>query len=164
MSYPISSATITYGTNYIFHTFNNNGSITFPVSTITPVLLVGGGGGPGNYVYTTITTIQNTGGGGGAGQMIYGNVKFSAGIYSITVGAGNGVSTNGGNSSVNGTDINIVALGGNAGSNAGVFNPNGSTNPRKGGYGGNTRASSNTSGFADYTSLTLVSHSQLFQN
>ena len=79
--------------------------------------LVVGGGGPGGY---------QAGGGGGAGGYVYDAALAvsSANAYTVTVGSGGVASTshaaygsNGGDSSIVGGSVNVVAVGGGAGGN-----------------------------------------------
>ena len=80
--------------------------------------LVVAGGGPGGY---------QRGGGGGAGGLIYNDALAVTGgaTYTINVGTGGVASasasaygSNGGNSSIVGTDVSVIAEGGGAGGNA----------------------------------------------
>ena len=113
-------------TNYlsdgsIVHIFTNTTSMiwTVPHSGTAEMLLVGGGGGGGVV----------SGGGGGGGQVVESSVAVVAGqSFSISVGAG-GVGSwtnfankvlsvtaqNGGNSSISGSGIDLIAIGGGAG-------------------------------------------------
>ena len=121
---------------YRIHTFTTTGTQTFTVSgasiTGAQMLVVAGGGGGG----------FGTGGGGGAGGLVYvSSTTLSAGSYTVTVGAGGagnttgqGVATNGGNSSVTGY---TTAIGGGGGANT--------ANASAGGSGGGT--TNNVSGF-----------------
>jgi hypothetical protein len=92
------------------HRFTTSGVFKVKKSDLTvEVLIVAGGGGGG------------IGGGGGAGgALYYSQVMFTnQEDYTITVGAGGlGTfnSTNGGNSSIVSSTVNLVALGGGAGS------------------------------------------------
>lgn len=81
-------------------------------------LAVAGGAGGGN----------NIGGGGGAGQVTSSSATVTPGtVYTITVGAGGGVATNGSNSSVSGL---VTATGGTRGGDGRGIDGN------NGGYGG----------------------------
>lgn len=85
--------------------------------------LVVGGGGPGGY---------QAGGGGGAGGYVYDAALAvsSASTYTVHVGAGGVASTshdaygsNGGDSSIVGGSVNVVAVGGGAGGNGNTHCP-----------------------------------------
>ena len=85
--------------------------------------LVVGGGGPGGY---------QAGGGGGAGGYVYDAALAvsSASTYTVHVGAGGVASTshdaygsNGGDSSIVGGSVNVVAVGGGAGGNGNTHRP-----------------------------------------
>ena len=131
--------------NYTIHTFTSVGTQSFIVPaglTINAeVLIVAGGGGGGG-----------TGGGGGAGGLVYySSTPFTAGTYTVTVGAG-GIGTyynatsltsanSGSNSSITGL---TVAIGGGAG---GVTGNGQALNGISGGSGGGSSGgSSSTAG------------------
>ena len=108
--------------------------------------LVVAGGGPGGYY---------AGGGGGAGGLIYAEaVQISGGeTYAITIGTGGVASasatvygSNGGDSSIVGTSVNLVAVGGGAGGN-GRLNNQGTTRAGvAGGSGGGSSWTGNAAG------------------
>ena len=101
-------------------------TITFDKNTICEILIVGGGGGGGGGI----------GGGGGAGAVVHiPAADIPIGVYNITVGVGgignhrSNASGKGGNSSIIGNSINILAEGGggvSGGHDHGVGNPGGS--------------------------------------
>lgn len=119
---------------YRIHTFTTVGTstLTVPSRLLVDVLVVAGGGGGG----------CGTGGGGGAGGLVYVSSKtLSSGSYTVIVGnggagnsSGQGVATNGGNSSMTGF---TPAIGGGGGANT--------DNANAGGSGGGT--ANNLSGF-----------------
>ena len=80
-----------------------------PVSLLYTVsyLSVAGGGGGG----------FDQGGGGGAGGLLTNSLTFTGNqVYTVTVGAGGGVTANGGNSSISGSGIStVLSYGGGAG-------------------------------------------------
>jgi hypothetical protein len=85
------------------------------------VIIVGGGGG-GGYGST-----GKYGGGGAGGSIVYGRILFRANkTYYITIGNGgtggtaSSKSTNGGDTSIKGDDIYIIAYGGGGGDNGGI--------------------------------------------
>ena len=125
--------TVISGSTDKYLIFNTSGTVIFNADTICKVLLVGGGGSGGNAA-------GNVGGGGGGGGGVgIGTIKFvSNTTYTITVGIG-GISANGSNSSIVGTNINEVAYGGGRGNNITGFD---------GGSGGG--AAGNSSGFGLY--------------
>jgi Concanavalin A-like lectin/glucanases superfamily len=94
--------------------FDVNGvlnDILSPPVTSFQVLAVAGGGGGGTRGGTYSA-------GGGAGGLVTNNYGFSTSSYTITVGnggLGGACSTNGTNTSIVGTGINIVAIGGGHG-------------------------------------------------
>lgn len=163
MSVTYSGATVTTANGYTFYTFSTigTGSITFPSSTATQVLIVAGGGGGGG----TIANLEG-GGGGGGGAVGVGTITFSSGVsYTITVGGGgNGgvggasVVTSpaglGGNSSITGTGISETAYGGGYGasSNNQIGGSGGS------GGGGNGYANSISPGTATDGTGTLLAY------
>ena len=110
--------------------------VPFPKPFEIELLVVGGGGGGGeNY---TAFEPYNVGGGGGAGGMITGSyeVKISD-SFAVTIGNG-GIagtvyvnSTNGGNSSIIGEGLSVIAYGGGRGGN-----PRTASGDRNGGNGG----------------------------
>lgn len=95
------------------------------------VLVVGGGGGGGS---------ANIGAGGGAGGfLVTTGATVTNGIpYIVTIGAGGGVSTNGGSSSFKDSaeTLNLVALGGGHGAGSGSPGQNQAGNPGGSGGGG----------------------------
>lgn len=95
----------TSGGNRI-HTFTTVGSATLSCSGIgdAQILVVAGGGGGGSY------------GGGGAGGFLTSSSSLSASSYSIVVGDGGAVSTQGANSSFIGGGISMTSIGGGRGS------------------------------------------------
>jgi Tfp pilus assembly protein PilV len=108
---------VTYDGLYTVRKFTNSstpGTLACPIATNAKVLIVGGGGGGGSYV----------GGGGGGGGFYEGDTSLIPGSYTITVGAGGTGGTGGGsannangsNSSIVGSTVNLVALGGGTGS------------------------------------------------
>lgn len=103
---------------------------------------VAGGGGGGGY------TGWEGSGGGGAGGLLAGNISITLGqSLTFTIGAGGNKGTsdygqNGSNSSITGTNVNLVAIGGGGGG-VGVNNSPGG---RTGGSGGGGGATQNQSG------------------
>ena len=93
------------------------GTYTFDVTkdTTARIILVGGGGGGGQ-----VWSGHAEGSGGGSGACIYCQAKLKAGTYTITNGAGGGIHTSGGNStlSLDGTTL-ITAGAGSGGQDAG---------------------------------------------
>lgn len=118
---------ITHVNGQTIHTFNSSGTFIPPCATEVQVLVVGGGGG-------------GCGGGGGGGGVIY-NAAYSVNAepYSVTVGNGGGVNTNGGNSVFDA----ITALGGGGGGCQTIGKPGGS-----GGGGGQVSSYSGGAGNA----------------
>jgi hypothetical protein len=104
------------GLDYRVHAFTSTAGGTFTVTqpVLIEYLVVGGGGAPGTSWST---------GGGGAGGLLYtplgSGTTFGVGSYTITVGAGGTANYNalndGGDSSIVGGAINIVATGGGGG-------------------------------------------------
>ena len=124
------------------HTFvvAPDGTATFsftPPADVNEVdALVVGGGGPGGYY---------AGGGGGGGGLIYTNeMRVTGGAtYTVTVGAGGehatsaaAYGTNGGDSSIVGTDVSVTAVGGGAGGNGRQNNQTATNAGAAGGSGG----------------------------
>ena len=93
------------------------GTYTFNVvkDTTARIILVGGGGGGGQ-----VWSGHAEGSGGGSGACVQCSIKLSAGTYTITNGAGGGIHTSGGNStlSLNGAAL-ITAGAGSGGQDAG---------------------------------------------
>jgi len=76
------------GNGYAYHTFTSLGSGTFTVNTslTAEILVVAGGGGGG--------MVDGGAGGGGAGGVAHcTNISLSAGTYSLTIGAGDPVTS-----------------------------------------------------------------------
>lgn len=118
-------------------------TITFQIqSASVPVsfLIVGGGGSGGRA-----DGYPGLGGGGGAGGLIETTATVSASSLTIVVGSGGAagapVGSNGGNSTVTGTGVNLVAIGGGRG---GWFNDTGAPGAAggSGGGGGSTQGGS----------------------
>ena len=126
--YPVASG------GYQVLTFNGSGSFTITgAPLICDVLLVAGGGGGGG----------RAGGGGGAGGFVfYKDVELSAGVKTVTVGAGGtaGASDNvggsGGNTSVTGL---TSAVGGGGGAGDGAVLATGGGSGGGGGYTGGSK-------------------------
>jgi hypothetical protein len=129
--------TITYDNfGRVIHTFTSSGTFT-PTAALTGVdyLVVAGGGGGG----TTISSTPSAAGGGaggyrttvgtsGANSAAESQISLSNGTaYTITVGGGGAVNTNGVNSSAIGGVISITSTGGGKG---------GTANSGSGGNGG----------------------------
>ena len=103
------NATYTFG-NYTVHAFTSNGNFVVNTSGTVDVLVVAGGGGGG-----ASSRNQYNGawaGGGGAGGVLYTTgVSVTAQTYSIVIGAGGAVGSNGSNSSA----LGYTAIGGGRG-------------------------------------------------
>ena len=109
--------------------FLADGTFTIPPGATGRLLLVGGGGAGGN---------DCAGGGGGGGMIEASSVVFSAGTYTVTVGAGGQPNASnsqpggdGGNTVLTGPGLDLTAVGGGGG--GGWNNRDG----RPGGSGGN---------------------------
>ena len=111
-------------------------SFTPPADVQAVDALVVGGGGPGGYY---------AGGGGGGGGLVYTNAMRVTGgaTYTVTVGAGGehatsvaAYGTNGGDSSIIGTDMSVTAVGGGAGGNGRQNNQTATNAGAAGGSGG----------------------------
>jgi hypothetical protein len=114
------TATGTYssgGKNYKYLTFTGSGTITFDTDGLATLLVVGGGAGGGG----AIGGAGAVAGGGGGAQVLEDDFYFTAGTYTVTVGAGGakgissiGIPTHGsnGNASLVG---NYMAAGGGGG-------------------------------------------------
>ena len=105
---------------------NTSTSVFSPLASINSSYLVvagggggGGGGGDANFTYS--------GGGGGAGGLLQGSITFTKSTtYTITIGAGgaggvgvnSGPGSNGANSSIIGSGVSIITIGGGAGGGA----------------------------------------------
>ena len=114
--------TITTVNGYKIHTFTSSGTFTPATNGNVEYLVVAGGGGGG-------PTAAGMSGTGGAGGMLTGSAIFTSGTaYTVTVGAGGAVNSNGGNSSFG----NIVAIGGGHG----VLRSGTATSGGSGGGGG----------------------------
>ena len=72
------------GTNYKYLTFTASGTITFDTDGLATLLVVGGGAGGGG----SVGGAGVPGGGGGGGQVLEDDFYFTAGTYTVTVGAG----------------------------------------------------------------------------
>jgi hypothetical protein len=121
-----------------------------PVLSSIQLLMTAGGGGGGNW----------GGGGGGAGGLLYygpnsspktpngGALAVSSGqSFSITIGAGNGLNSNGGNTTFVGGSYNLTATGGGYGGSVHNNSTGGNTGGSGGGAGGaSVSGSAGTSG------------------
>ena len=117
----VTGGNISTSGSYKIHTFDTVGTANLVVTGTGTIeyMVIGGGGGGGN----------DMGGGGGAGGYLAGSTSITSGTYTITVGdGGTGAKsiyypssnallevTSGGNSSIVGGALNIVAIGGGHG-------------------------------------------------
>ncbi len=120
------NVTITPGNGYTYKTFTSPGTLVVTGSGNIDILVVGGGGGGAS-------TVDSNAGGGGAGGLIYiPNYSIGPGNHSVTIGAGGGANTNGGDTHFSfGTSAFLIAYGGGhggGGPRASMFpgNPGGS--------------------------------------
>lgn len=104
------TGTYTSGASYKYVTFTGTGTLTVTASGLADVVVVGGGGG----------ALMS---GGGGGQHVETSIYLVAGNYTCTVAGGGAAgvagsvsATNGGKSSMVGTGVNLVAIGGGSGS------------------------------------------------
>jgi hypothetical protein len=121
---------ISSGVTYRVHTFNGPGTFSVQRNTQDGVdyLLVAGGGGSG--------ASGNTSGGGGAGQLLEGTgLNIPTGDYTITVGGGGALQSNGSNT----TGLGLTAFGGGHGGS-------GQQNGAQGGSGGGGSSPSESNG------------------
>jgi hypothetical protein len=110
------------GASYKVHTFTSSGTFTAETTGAIDVLVVAGGGGGGQY--------HNVSGAGGAGGVLVGaSVVVSPSDYSIVIGSGGGVGSNGANT----TGFSVSAYGGGAGGQGDVGS---SRDGKVGGSGG----------------------------
>jgi hypothetical protein len=143
--------TITNAAGYKIHTFTGAGTYTFAVTGTGTVeyMVIGGGGGGGT----------DMGGGGGAGGYLAGSTTFNSANYTITVGAGGRGArglynaneatldyVSGGNSSIVGGSINIVAIGGGKGGSNHRWDSLPTVPALVGGSGGGMAGNTNASG------------------
>ena len=97
-----SGFTTRYENKYTIHEFTQSGSFTLLSPTIAKLLLVGGGAGG-----------SSDGKPGGGGIVRFeDNQSLSGGTYNVTVGAGGGPDSAGGNTSLMGPNTNYTANGG----------------------------------------------------
>lgn len=99
----------TTNNNWVEHIFNDAGTFTLTVAREVKIQMVGGGGGGGG------NGGGGVGGGGGGGEYKEVTQVFQPGSYSITIGAGGAANQPGGETSVSGQGVRIVANGGGAG-------------------------------------------------
>jgi len=147
-SYVATGGTITEytsgGATYRVHTFTSSSSfIVTQAGTRYPTidyLIVAGGGGGGQ---------DTKGGGGGAGGLLQGTTSLTSNSYSVSVGSGGAVNSNGQNS----VALGLTAIGGGAGrpSSVGSGNPGGSGGGAGEGPGGSNIAGQGFSGGSAYT-------------
>jgi len=125
---------ITFDGTYVYHSFNTSGIFT-PTSSLTGSVLVVAGGGGGASPW------NDAGGGGGAGGLLLHNLQtLSLGnTYTVTVGSGGAVNTQGNNSQFSSLTASVgggrggrlgtnSAAGGNGGSGGGT-GPSSSATP-----------------------------------
>jgi hypothetical protein len=143
--------TITTAAGYKIHTFTGAGTQTFAVTgtgTIEYMVIAGGGGGG-----------TDMGGGGGAGGYLAGSTTFTSGNYTITTGAGGRGArglynvneatldyVSGGNSSIVGSGVNIVSIGGGKGGSNHRWDSLPTVPALTGGSGGGMAGNTNASG------------------
>jgi len=95
-------------TTYVVHTFLESGTFTPYSSFNIDALIVAGGG--------AAASSTNIPGAGGAGGVLTGyNAGVIATSYTITIGAGGAINSNGGNSIITGNSETLTALGGGRG-------------------------------------------------
>ena len=112
-------------TTYVVHTFIESGTFTPYSAFNVDALVVAGGGGGGS--------LPNLPGAGGAGGVLVGNdAAVIATDYTVTVGGGGAVATNGSNSVISGNSQTLTAVGGGDGGNG----DGGATDGGDGGSGG----------------------------
>jgi hypothetical protein len=123
------NSTTTNG-GYVIHTWTTNGSMTVTTGGTIEYLLVGAGGTGG----------KNGRGGGGGGQVVTGSMTLAAGTYTNKIGvdddnwvSNNRSATESMATRITNDTVNLVALGGNDGSD-----PGGGTQYAAGGAGGTT--------------------------
>lgn len=125
---PTTGGTITNSGGYTIHTFTSSDTFVLGSNKTVDYLVVAGGGGGGGIA----NDVSSVGGGGGAGGVIYNTSQsMTAGSYTITVGAGGGIRSNGNNSIIN--TISTATGGGSGGTGT---TSSGGTNGSNGGSGG----------------------------
>ena len=92
---------------FSIRTFLTTGQLILSKSISATILVVGGGGGGGS------AGVQTGGGGAGGAVFVSSPVTITAGIYTVTVGTGGGINTNGTNS----TFLSYTGVGGGGGGN-----------------------------------------------
>lgn len=92
---------------FSIRTFLTTGQLILSKRISATILVVGGGGGGGS------AGVQTGGGGAGGAVFVSSPVTITAGIYTVTVGTGGGINTNGTNS----TFISYTGVGGGGGGN-----------------------------------------------
>ena len=125
-----------------------SGTLTFEKSPGTiDVFLVGGGagGGPSTTNINQYVTTKGAGGGGGRTKTVKNILVEKGEPYTITVGAGGAISTDGGVSSAFGNSVTVATAGGawnggNGGSGGGAGCNNGKSHANAGGTDGNNGA------------------------
>ena len=106
--YTATGGTITTDGDYVIHTFTSSGTFTANENIPNAEVLVVAGGGGGGVDY---------GGGGGAGGLIHEtDFSISSGANTVTIGAGGGPVSNGGNSVFS----TLTAIGGGGGRTSGA--------------------------------------------
>ena len=119
----VTGGIITTSGNYTIHTFTASGVFTIPSDPVTVDYLVVAGGGGGGGAAGSIGA-----GGGGAGGLIYAaSQTLPPAPYTVTIGNGGTGTTatvgiNGGNSTVVGSTVNLVAIGGGGGGGQSGYN------------------------------------------
>ena len=115
----LASAQTNWG-GWCYKDFSSNGTFTVPTNcTQLYIEAIGAGGGGGSVNQPSSSTINNnsrTGTGGGGGAYARKHVTNPSGSYSITIGIGGGAAADGGATTVTGSNCNISAGGGKAGS------------------------------------------------
>jgi hypothetical protein len=93
--------------SFSIRTFTSTTQLILSKAISATILVVGGGGGGGS------AGVQTGGGGAGGAVFVSSPVTITAGIYTVTVGTGGGINTNGTNS----TFLSYTGVGGGGGGN-----------------------------------------------
>ena len=147
------SSSITDVVAYTLLTFTSDGTLTVATAGLFDVCLVGGGGAGGNSFSN-----YGTGGGGGGGGVSIQTVYFSAGSWTVDVGAGGSASENRSDTSegkpsqiYNASNVGIGVAGGGSAGNAYTRDRISTGATGGGGNNGNAGAAGTNFGFAGGT-------------
>lgn len=141
----VEGGTVTEVGGFIYHTFTSSATLTVSGGDLenADILIVAGGGGGAE---ASLNNDDAAGGGGAGGYRALASQTISEGSYTVTVGAGGAVDTNGSDTSLGA--LGTVVGGGRGGPffSQGIFGGSGGGAGADGGSGGGSTADGNNGG------------------